>query len=131
MQHMHAATNKKTMEEFQLNPTMLVALVSLILLWSISNLVPEKKIPPSPVKLPVIGNLHQLGSLPHRNLHYLSKKHGPLMLLHFGSIPVLIASSADTAREIMRTHDDIFASRPEYKVFKLPSPSGKKKLPSS
>uniref|UniRef100_A0A2P2IHE4 Uncharacterized protein n=1 Tax=Rhizophora mucronata TaxID=61149 RepID=A0A2P2IHE4_RHIMU len=33
------------------------------------------KITPSPPKLPVIGNLHQLGTLPHRSLWHLSKRY--------------------------------------------------------
>lgn len=72
-----------------------------------------KRLPPSPTKLPLIGNLHQLGTLPHRSLHSLSKKHGPLILLHLGWVPVLIVSSADAAREIMKSHDSIFSTRPK------------------
>ncbi|KAL2507653.1 Cytochrome [Forsythia ovata] len=62
-------------------------------------------------ELPIIGNLHQLGTLPHHSLQSLARKHGPLMLLHFGNVPSLIVSSSDAAMEIMMTHDVIFANR--------------------
>lgn len=70
-----------------------------------------KKLPPSPSKLPIIGHLHKLGKLPHRSLQKLSLKHGPLMLLHLGSVPALVVSSAKAAEEIMKTHDLKFADR--------------------
>ncbi|KAF9614529.1 hypothetical protein IFM89_019192 [Coptis chinensis] len=70
------------------------------------------KLPPAPPKLPIIGHLHCLGTLPHRSLEALSRKYGSLMLLHLGYTPTLVVSSADMGREIMKTHDGIFANRP-------------------
>ncbi|KAL0441103.1 UNVERIFIED_CONTAM: cytochrome [Sesamum radiatum] len=108
------------MNEIRFHPFLFQVLVSLFLFWAITKWLckpaANKKLPPSPWKLPILGNLHQLGSLPHRNLQSLAKKHGPLMLLHFGTMPTLVVSSADAAREIMKTHDLSFADRPQSSV---------------
>ncbi|KAJ0248433.1 Cytochrome P450 71A22 [Hirschfeldia incana] len=72
---------------------------------------------PSPLRLPLIGNLHQLGHHPHRSLCSLSHRYGPIMLVHFGCVPVLIISSAEAAQEVFKTHDRVFASRPRSKVY--------------
>ncbi|XP_073098868.1 cytochrome P450 71AP13-like [Elaeis guineensis] len=90
--------------------------LSLLLLSFKQALSRKKKLPPSPPKFPFIGNLLQLGSLPHRSLRTLAEKHGPLMLLHLGQVPTVVVSSAEMAQEIMRTHDHIFASRPSLKA---------------
>ncbi|KAJ8500347.1 hypothetical protein OPV22_010899 [Ensete ventricosum] len=71
------------------------------------------KLPPGPAKLPVIGHLHLLGSrLLHRSLWELSKKHGPLMHLKLGRVPVVVVSSPEMAKEVLKTHDLECCSRP-------------------
>lgn len=69
--------------------------------------------PPRPGGLPLIGNLHQLdNSALHHHLWQLSRKYGPLMSLKFGCKPTLVVSSAKMAKEVMKTHDLAFCSRP-------------------
>ncbi|XP_059441136.1 cytochrome P450 736A117-like [Corylus avellana] len=98
--------------------TILAFILIFLLKWS-STLLPtaKKNTPPSPPKLPIVGNLHQLGLQAHRSLESLAQRHGPLMLLHFGSVPTLVASSAVLKCEIMKTHELIFANRPKSSMF--------------
>ncbi|KAJ4876912.1 Cytochrome P450 71B2 [Raphanus sativus] len=70
-------------------------------------------LPPSPSSLPLIGNLHHLAGLPHRCFHKLSIKHGPVMLLRLGFVPVVVISSSEAAEAVLRTHDLQCCSRPK------------------
>ncbi|CAN1169143.1 Dimethylnonatriene synthase [Linum perenne] len=54
--------------------------------------------PPGPKPWPIIGNLNLIGSLPHRSLHSLSQKYGPIMQLRFGSHLVVVGSSVEMAK---------------------------------
>ncbi|PIA30378.1 hypothetical protein AQUCO_05600070v1 [Aquilegia coerulea] len=71
-----------------------------------------KNLPPSPSKLPFIGNLHQVQGSPHHIFRALAQKHGPLMLLQLGNVQTLVVSSADLAQDVMKTYDHVFSSRP-------------------
>uniref|UniRef100_A0A803PV02 Cytochrome P450 n=1 Tax=Cannabis sativa TaxID=3483 RepID=A0A803PV02_CANSA len=96
-------------------------LFSLLLVFVFISIVSQRtqtknsasKLPPRPWTLPLVGNLHQLlGSLPHHSLSNLAKKYGPFMYLKIGQIPTIVVSSPEYAKEILRTHDIIFANRP-------------------
>lgn len=110
------------MAETLVNPFAFHALISIIVLITItkwlSKSTKSKNWPPSPRRLPILGHLHRLSLLPHHDLHSMAKEHGPVMLIHLGSVPTLIASSAAAAAEIMKTHDLAFADRPDSSLFR-------------
>ncbi|KDO47251.1 hypothetical protein CISIN_1g046023mg, partial [Citrus sinensis] len=70
------------------------------------------KIPPRPQGLPFIGNVHQFDfSKPQVLLWELSKIYGPFISLHLGVVPIIVVSSAEMAKESLKTHDIQFCSR--------------------
>lgn len=68
-------------------------------------------LPPGPRPLPLVGNLLDLGSRPHRSLARLAARHGPLMALRLGVVTTVVASSADAARDVLQRHDAVFSTR--------------------
>lgn len=87
-------------------------------------LPPPPPPPPGPPGLPFIGNLHQFlnntttttttsSTSPHEYLWKLSKKYGPVMSMRFGSIPVIIISSAKGVEQALKAQDIAFSGRPK------------------
>ncbi|KAH6802335.1 hypothetical protein C2S51_033781 [Perilla frutescens var. frutescens] len=99
------------------NFSILLALLSAAALTIIYKILYQSRhrhrnLPPGPKPWPIIGNMHLIGPSPHKSLHSLSQKYGEIMLLKFGKIPVVIASSPEMAKQFYKVHDAKFASRP-------------------
>lgn len=44
------------------------------------------RLPPGPKQWPIVGNLFQLGQLPHRDMASFCEKYGPLVYLRLGNV---------------------------------------------
>ncbi|OVA03553.1 Cytochrome P450 [Macleaya cordata] len=86
----------------------------LVLLQTIFSFNNRKRcrLPPSPMSLPIIGHMHLIETVPYKSFHKLSTRYGPLIHLRLGSIPCIIASSPELAKEFLMTNELTFASRP-------------------
>ncbi|KAJ8530781.1 hypothetical protein K7X08_023662 [Anisodus acutangulus] len=73
----------------------------------------KNTLPPGPVGLPFIGNLHQYDTLtPHIYFWKLSKKHGKIFSLKLASAQMVVVSSVKLAKEVLKTQDLVYCSRP-------------------
>ncbi|KAL9245308.1 hypothetical protein vseg_018974 [Gypsophila vaccaria] len=88
-------------------PIILITLLNFFKSSSKSKL----KIPKGPKPWPIIGNMHLLGDKPHQNVAKLSKKYGPIMSLKLGSVPTIVISCPNIAKEMFLKHDLAFSSR--------------------
>eukprot|EP00253_Pinus_taeda_P034286 PITA_34286 len=77
------------------------------------------RLPPGPFPWPIVGNLFQLIPPAHRALKGLADKYGPIFFLRLGSVPTVVVSSSKIAKEFLKTHDLIFASRPPRAAWRL------------
>ncbi|KAI3959674.1 hypothetical protein MKW92_017806, partial [Papaver armeniacum] len=109
------------MEVLSTNFLLLLPFIILLPLYLLSTLKTrnngnqyKRKFPPGPPKLPIVGNLHQIGKPNYQTLPHLSKIYGPVMLLQIGSVPTVVISSAKAAEQVMKTHDLEFCNRIQF-----------------
>ncbi|KAJ7520404.1 hypothetical protein O6H91_19G004500 [Diphasiastrum complanatum] len=79
----------------------------------------RKLLPPGPPGWPIIGNLLQLGPLPHRTLAGLCRQYGPLVYLRIGSVHTVTTDCPQMIKELLFNQDEVFASRPRSTAGKL------------
>ncbi|XP_074297365.1 5-OH-xanthotoxin synthase-like [Silene latifolia] len=88
-------------------------LTFLLLLHKLKKHEPPLRSPPGPKGLPFIGNLHQYDvATPHEYFANLGKVYGPLSVDTWTKIPVVVVQSTEMAKEVMKTQDLNFCSRP-------------------
>ncbi|XP_004310205.1 PREDICTED: geraniol 8-hydroxylase-like [Fragaria vesca subsp. vesca] len=85
--------------------------IALYLFTRRSKAIPRTRLPPGPKPFPLIGNLLELGDKPHVSLTKLSQRYGPIISLQLGQLTTVVVSSATLAKEILRTHDQVFCNR--------------------
>lgn len=73
-----------------------------------------KNLPPGPLSLPIIGNLHHLKRPLHRTFKALSQKYGHVFSLWFGSRLVVVVSSSSEFQQCFTKNDVVLANRPRF-----------------
>ena len=74
----------------------------------------RRRAPPGPPRqLPVLGNLLQIGSRPHRYFQAVARRHGPVVEVRLGRVRAVVVSSPEAAKEVLRTNDLHCCSRPD------------------
>lgn len=74
-------------------------------------------LPPGPVPLPVIGNLHQFTTGdPFDKIYKWQQKYGPLMSLRAGQRTIIFIGSYEIARELLDKQSAVYSSRPEFHI---------------
>ncbi|EEF33748.1 cytochrome P450, putative [Ricinus communis] len=89
----------------------LLSLSILFLLHRRRNSVLNSRFPPGPPGWPILGNLLDLGSVPHSTLTDLRQKYGDILGLRLGAINTVVILSAKAASELFKNHDLTFAER--------------------
>ncbi|KAH0627716.1 hypothetical protein JD844_003852 [Phrynosoma platyrhinos] len=96
-----------------LGTTTIFLVVSLVLLVAWKKMeAKRKKFPPGPMPLPLIGNLLQLKAknVPE-HLRKLSEKYGPVFVVYYGSLPVVIIYGYDAVKKVLLDNGDDFLNR--------------------
>ncbi|CAL5089921.1 unnamed protein product [Urochloa decumbens] len=96
---------------------LLLPLLYLLLSWRRKQRAQDderRRAPPGPPEqLPVLGNLLQIGSRPHRYFQAVARRYGPVVEVRLGRVRAVVVSSPEAAKDVLRTNDLHCCSRPD------------------
>ncbi|KAJ4832771.1 hypothetical protein Tsubulata_048581 [Turnera subulata] len=100
------------MDDLLLRSLVFIFILTLAIKFLLNRRKQERKLPPSPPAIPIIGHLHLLKQPLHRTFHSLSQKYGAIVSLRLGSRLAVVVSSPSLVEECFTKNDIVFANRP-------------------
>ncbi|KAM7254744.1 hypothetical protein ACFE04_019985 [Oxalis oulophora] len=91
--------------------SLIILLSSTIIFVLRRRISAQRRLPPGPTGWPIIGNIFDLGEMPHRTLTNLRKQYGDVIWLRFGSINTMAILSTKSATEFFKNNDLSFVDR--------------------
>ncbi|KAM8960427.1 cytochrome P450 2K1-like [Pelodytes ibericus] len=86
--------------------------------WFNGSKKPSEKMPPGPLPLPLIGNLHLIDlKKPYKSLMELSEKYGEVFTVHFGPKKMVVLAGYSAVKEALVSQADDFGERAEMPIF--------------
>nr|XP_056707853.1 cytochrome P450 1B1-like [Euleptes europaea] len=82
---------------------------------------PPGRAPPGPPGWPLLGNVAQLGRLPHLTFCELARRYGAVFQLRLGLRAVVVLNGEAAIRQALVQRGALFAGRPDFPSFRLVS----------
>lgn len=105
----------------QVQPALIISFIFLFCLetclW-IRNLALKKRLP-GPFAWPLVGNVMQLGQMPHITFTRLAKKYGNVYQIRLGCNDIVVLNGYTAIRQALIQHSKEFAGRPNFISFQV------------
>ncbi|KAL9237896.1 hypothetical protein vseg_012391 [Gypsophila vaccaria] len=87
--------------------------ITLILILLAQNILARLryKLPPGPTPWPIVGNIYDIKPVRFRCFHEWAQKYGPIISFRLGTKLNVVVSSAETAKQVLKEHDQVLADR--------------------
>ncbi|MEE6523894.1 hypothetical protein FKM82_023007 [Ascaphus truei] len=106
-----------------LQPALMFSFVFLICLeacmWVKS--IGQKRSPPGPFPWPLVGNVMQLGQMPHLTFCKMAEKYGNVFQMRLGRHDIVVLNGESIIRQALVKYSTEFAGRPNFSSFQIVS----------